>query len=72
MMFIRELQNWFGKRGSIYVSFPTTKHGAKAARKANKKIQIIAGRLVRQIAQKLPLHWHTLGIICLLLSFISG
>ena len=35
--------------------FKTTKHGAKAARKANKKIQIIAGRLVREIARKLPL-----------------
>lgn len=35
--------------------FKNTKHGAKAARKANKKIQIIAGRLVRDIARKLPL-----------------
>jgi transposase, IS5 family len=35
--------------------FKTTKYGAKAARKANKKIQIIAGRLVRDIARKLPL-----------------
>ena len=35
--------------------FKGTKHGAKAARKANKKIQIIAGRLVREIARKLPL-----------------
>jgi transposase, IS5 family len=35
--------------------FKVTKHGAKAARKANKKIQIIAGRLVREIARKLPL-----------------
>jgi IS5 family transposase len=39
--------------------FKGTKHGAKAARKANKKIQIIAGRLVREIARKLPL--TTLG-----------
>jgi transposase, IS5 family len=35
--------------------FKGTKHGGKAARKANKKIQIIAGRLVREIARKLPL-----------------
>ena len=35
--------------------FKGTKHGAKAARKANKKIQIIAGRLLREIARKLPL-----------------
>ncbi len=35
--------------------FKGTKHGAKAARKAGKKIQIIAGRLVREIARKLPL-----------------
>ena len=35
--------------------FKHTKHGAKAARKADKKIKIIAGRLVREIARKLPL-----------------
>lgn len=35
--------------------FKGTKHGGKAARKANKKIQIIAGRLVREIGRKLPL-----------------
>ena len=35
--------------------FKGTKHVSKAARKANKKIQIIAGRLVREIARKLPL-----------------
>ena len=35
--------------------FRRTKYGAKRARKANKKIQIIAGRLVRDIARKLPL-----------------
>ena len=35
--------------------FKNTKYGAKAARKANKKIQIIAGRLVRNIARILPL-----------------
>lgn len=35
--------------------FKNTKNGAKAARKANKKIKIIAGRLVRELARKLPL-----------------
>ena len=35
--------------------FKGTKQEAKAARKANKKIQIIAGRLVRELARKLPL-----------------
>lgn len=35
--------------------FKRTKHGAKGARKANKKIKIIAGRLVRELARKLPL-----------------
>jgi transposase, IS5 family len=35
--------------------FKGRKNGAKIARKANKKIQIIAGRLVREIARKLPL-----------------
>ena len=35
--------------------FKGTKHGAKAARKANKKIQIMAGRLVRELARKLSL-----------------
>ena len=35
--------------------FKNTKQGAKAARKANKKIEVIAGRLVREIARKLPL-----------------
>ena len=35
--------------------FKRTKHGAKAAKKANKSIQIIAGRLVRELSRKLPL-----------------
>ena len=35
--------------------FKKKKNGAKEARKANKKIQIIAGRLLRDIARKLPL-----------------
>ena len=35
--------------------FKRTKHGAKGARKASKKIKIIAGRLVRELARKLPL-----------------
>jgi transposase, IS5 family len=32
-----------------------SKYGAKKARKANRKIRIIAGRLVRELARKLPL-----------------
>jgi transposase, IS5 family len=43
------------KKLSNLQRFKNTKQGAKAARKANKKIQIIAGRLVREIARKLPL-----------------
>ena len=43
------------KKLSNLQRFKETKHGAKAARKANKKVQIIAGRLVREIARKLPL-----------------
>jgi transposase, IS5 family len=35
--------------------FRHTRHGAKAARRASKKIKVIAGRLVREIARKLPL-----------------
>jgi transposase, IS5 family len=35
--------------------FKNTKQGAKLARRAGKKIKIIAGRLVREIARKLPL-----------------
>jgi IS5 family transposase len=35
--------------------FKSRKQGAKAARKAGKKIQIIAGRLVRELSRKLPL-----------------
>jgi len=35
--------------------FKHTKHGAKSARKANKKVKTIAGRLVREIGRKLPL-----------------
>lgn len=40
--------------------FKNTKNGAKDARKANKKIKVIAGRLVREIARKLSL--NSLGI----------
>lgn len=40
--------------------FKNTKYGAGAARKANKKIKTIAGRLVRELARKLPL--DSLGI----------
>ncbi len=35
--------------------FKHTKHGAKEARRAGKKVKIIAGRLLREIARKLPL-----------------
>jgi IS5 family transposase len=35
--------------------FKHTSNGAKAARKASKKVKIIAGRLLREIARKLPL-----------------
>lgn len=35
--------------------FKNTKAGARDARKANKKIKVIAGRLVRELARKLPL-----------------
>ncbi len=35
--------------------FKNTRRGAGDARKANKKIKVIAGRLVREVARKLPL-----------------
>lgn len=35
--------------------FKNTKTGSRDARKANKKIKVIAGRLVRELARKLPL-----------------
>ena len=43
------------KRLSYAQRFKKKKNGAREARKANKKIQIIAGRLLRDIARKLPL-----------------
>jgi IS5 family transposase len=43
------------KKLSTEKRFKHTKQGAKGARKAGKKIKIIAGRLVREIARKLPL-----------------
>ena len=43
------------KRLGYTQRFKKKKNGAKEARKANKKIQIIAGRLLRDIARKLPL-----------------
>lgn len=43
------------KRLSFTQRFKKKKNGAREARKANKKIQIIAGRLLRDIARKLPL-----------------
>lgn len=43
------------KRLSYAQRFKKKKNGAREARKANKKIQVIAGRLLRDIARKLPL-----------------
>ena len=43
------------KRLSYAQRFKKRKNGAREAREANKKIQIIAGRLLRDIARKLPL-----------------
>lgn len=40
---------------SITQRFKKRKNGAKNARKANKKIKVIAGRLIRDISRKLPL-----------------
>ena len=48
------------KKLSHQQRFNRTKSGAKAARKASKKIKVIAGRLVRELARKLPL--DALGI----------
>jgi IS5 family transposase len=43
------------KKLSHLQRFKGRKNGAKIARKANKKIQIIAGRLIREIARKLSI-----------------
>jgi IS5 family transposase len=43
------------KKLSAQQRFKTRKNGFKIARKANNKIRTIAGRLVREIARKLPL-----------------
>jgi IS5 family transposase len=43
------------KKLSHQQRFKNTKIGARDARKANKKIKVIAGRLVRELARKLPL-----------------
>ncbi len=43
------------KKLSHLQRFKNTKNGAKLAKKANKSIKIIAGRLVRDVAYKLPL-----------------
>src|SRR6185312_2953916 len=48
------------KKLSNQQRFKGTRHGAKAARKASKKIKIIAGRLIRELARKLPL--ESLGL----------
>ena len=47
------------KKLSYTQRFKKKKNGAREARKVNKKIQIIAGRLLRDIARKLPM--ETLG-----------
>jgi len=43
------------KKLSYLQRFKNRKNGAKEARKANKKVQIIAGRLLRDLARKMPL-----------------
>lgn len=43
------------KKLSNVQRFKARKNGAKEARKASKKIKIIAGRLVRDVARKLPM-----------------
>ena len=48
------------KKLSHQQRFKNTKNGARNARKANKKIKVIAGRLVRELARKLSL--SSLGI----------
>lgn len=52
---LRQSYSQVVKKLSNQQRFKNTKHGAKAARKASKKIKIIAGRLIRDIARKLPL-----------------
>ena len=52
---IRQSYKQVVKKLSYLQRFKGTKYGAKHARKANKKIKIIAGRLVRELARKLPL-----------------
>ena len=47
------------KKLSYTQRFKKKKNGAREVRKVNKKIQIIAGRLLRDIARKLPM--ETLG-----------
>jgi len=48
------------KKLSHQQRFKNTKNGSKNARKANKKIKVIAGRLVREVARKMSL--DSLGI----------
>jgi IS5 family transposase len=52
---LRESYTQVIKKPGNQQRFKHTKNGAKAARKADKKIKIIAGRLVREIAGNLPL-----------------
>ena len=52
---LRQSYTQIVKKLSVQQRFKKTKYGAKAARKASRKIKTIAGRLVRDIARKLPL-----------------
>ena len=52
---LRQSYSRIVKKLSYAQRFKKKKNGAREARKANKKIQIIAGRLLRDIARKLPL-----------------
>jgi len=52
---LRQSYTQIVKKLSVQQRFKHTKYGAKAARKASRKIKTIAGRLVRDIARKLPL-----------------
>ncbi|HVX52266.1 MAG TPA: IS5 family transposase [Chitinophagaceae bacterium] len=52
---VRQSYSRVVKKLSRQQRFSKTKNGAKDARKANKKIKTIAGRLVRELARKLPL-----------------
>jgi transposase, IS5 family len=52
---LRQSYRWTIKRLGYVQRMNRTKYGFKKARKANKKIKVIAGRLVRELARKLSL-----------------